>query len=129
MSNSLTLGFLGVLSLNVSVFRLVIVPFTAILLVWVLRGYAFIPLKHLPGPWFTRLFSLRDRSGRPVHGKQLLNLHQKYGTHCLFWSVQLTYQDPLFVLVPILSLFKATKSSRPFTALPQNGRNLNQYGL
>jgi hypothetical protein len=47
----------------------------------VIHGYAIIPLKRVPGPWISRVVPLRDLSGRPVHGKRLFELHQKYGTY------------------------------------------------
>ena len=44
-----------------------------------LYGYAFIPLKHVPGPWLSRIFPLQDRQGRRLRGRQLMHLHQRYG--------------------------------------------------
>lgn len=46
----------------------------------IVYGYAFLPLRRVPGPWLSRLFLLRDSAGRPLQGKRLLQLHQKYGT-------------------------------------------------
>ena len=36
-------------------------------------------LKHIPGPWITRIMTLKPLSLQPIHGKTLLKLHQKYG--------------------------------------------------
>src|SRR5271167_618291 len=47
---------------------------------WITYGYAFIPLRQVPGPWISRLFPIQETLGRPLRGKSLLNLHQKYGT-------------------------------------------------
>jgi hypothetical protein len=45
----------------------------------VLYGYAFIPLKHVPGPWLSRILPLQDWQGRCLRGKHLIRLHQRYG--------------------------------------------------
>lgn len=46
----------------------------------IIYGYTFIPLRKVPGPWFSRIYTLKDWKGCRVRGKQLLRLHQSYDT-------------------------------------------------
>ena len=50
-----------------------------VLAAWIIQAYAFIPLRQVPGPWTSRFYALRERTGRPFQGKDLLRLHRKYG--------------------------------------------------
>ena len=60
----------------------------------VLYGYAFIPLKHLPGPWLSRIFPLQDWQGRRLRGKHLMHLHQRYGNSYLAPNLPFRFHNP-----------------------------------
>jgi hypothetical protein len=103
----------------------------------IVYGYAFRPLRRIPGPWLSRLFLLRDTSGRPVHGKRLLQLHQKYGTFitwCRLMVGQLVRVGPRHVSVQgveaIQSIYGAnTTWKKPFRARNDGFPQIVSHGV
>lgn len=58
--------------------RTLSVVWTLLILVLV-YAHAFCPLKHLPGPWISRILPLLGIPGWSPRGRKLLQLHQRYG--------------------------------------------------
>jgi hypothetical protein len=71
--------FLPMYFVNVALLR-AIALFVLFLIGGIIYGYAFALLRHIPGPWISRLLPLQERPGRLICRKRLLNLHHKYGT-------------------------------------------------
>src|SRR5271170_3108606 len=74
----------------------------------VLYNYAFIPLKHVPGPWLSRLFPLPDWQGRRLRGKHLMQLHQRYGDPP--YAIRLTRLGPIIRIGPSLLSVQGTEA-------------------
>jgi len=70
--------FLSLIFSNIALFH-GLALFAVLIVGCIIYGHALIPLKHVPGPWLSRLFPLRDIPGREIRGKRLLNLHNNYG--------------------------------------------------
>ena len=77
--DGLSIQFLSIYFMNVVLLRAL-----ALLVLFLIGGiiynYAFALLRHIPGPWISRLLPLQERPGRLLCRKRLLNLHHKYGT-------------------------------------------------
>lgn len=95
--------------------------FTVCLLIiagWIFHGYAFIPLKQVPGPWTSRIFPLQDRWGRSLQGKRLLQLHQIYGSAR---SNSTNFQGQSSASAHIVYQYKGSMRYNQYTVSPQTG--------
>jgi len=102
---------------NAAFFRV----FTVCLLIivgWILHGYAFIPLKQVPGPWMSRILPLQDRWGRSLQGKRLLKLHQIYGSAR---SDSTNFQGLLSASAHIVYQYEGSMQYNQYTVSPQTG--------